>query len=152
MAKVQANHSRTKIDRKLTINNNTMSLNRFTVLTITAVMLAVMSLISCNHPKYVSDYDYRKAEEAYQNNDYDEAMSLVEKQLKATPKNVDALYLRALIYVEANEYAEARADIDRAGDGALTPIRAEGPDLSGGGPLSGCGQGFHEGCKARPKG
>ena len=91
-----------------------MSLNRFPALTVTAIMLAVMSLISCNHPKYVSDYDYRKAEEAYQNNDYDEAMSLVEKQLKATPKNVDALYLLALIHSEANEFAEALADIDRA--------------------------------------
>ena len=80
---------------------------------IAAAVLAAMALSSCQ-PKYVSDYDYRKAEEAYQNDDYDEAMSLVEKQLKATPKNVDALYLRALIQVEANEYAEARADIDRA--------------------------------------
>ena len=75
--------------------------------------IAAVSLVSCR-PKYVSDYDYRKAEEAYQNDDYDEAMSLVEKQLRATPRNVDALYLRALIHGEAGEYFAARADIDRA--------------------------------------
>ena len=78
-----------------------------------AVLLAAMSLASCQ-PKYVSDYDYRKADEAYLNDDYDEAMRLVEKQLKATPKNVDALYLRALIHYEADEYTPALKDIDRA--------------------------------------
>ena len=80
---------------------------------ITSALLAALTLSSCQ-PKYVSDYDYRKAEEAYQNDDYDEAMNLVEKQLKATPKNVDAFYLRALIYTETGEYAKARADVDRA--------------------------------------
>ena len=77
------------------------------------LLLSALLLTSC-HPKYHSDYDYRKAEEAYQNDDYDEAMGLVEKQLKATPKHVDALYLRALIRGENGEYAKARADLDRA--------------------------------------
>lgn len=83
----------------------------FTLLMLT---LCVAFLSSCSRPKYVSDYDYRKADEAYHNDDYDEAMSLVEKQLKATPKHVDALYLRALIHAEADEYSAARADIERA--------------------------------------
>lgn len=83
----------------------------FTLLMLT---LCVAFLSSCSRPKYVSDYDYRKADEAYHNDDYDEAMSLVEKQLKATPRHVDALYLRALIHAEADEYSAARADIERA--------------------------------------
>lgn len=82
--------------------------------TLLMLTLCVACLASCTRPKYVSDYDYRKAEEAYQNDDYDEAMDLVEKQLKATPKNVDALYLRALIRVEAEDYSAAQADLDRA--------------------------------------
>ena len=78
------------------------------------LILCIAFFVSCSRPKYVSDYDYRKADEAYHNDDFDEAMSLVEKQLKATPRHVDALYLRALIYVEADEYSAALADIERA--------------------------------------
>ena len=85
----------------------------FSLFCFAATLLAAMSLASCQ-PKYVSDYDYRKADEAYQNDDYDEAMRWVEKQLKATPKNVDALYLRALIHYEADRNALALKDIDRA--------------------------------------
>ena len=90
-----------------------MSRTLFRYFFLATTLLVTLTLSSCQ-PKYVSDYDYRKAEEAYQNDDYDEAMSLVEKQLKATPKNVDAFYLRALIYTETGEYAKARADVDRA--------------------------------------
>lgn len=90
-----------------------MNRTTFSLFNFAAVLLAAMSLASCQ-PKYVSDYDYRKADEAYHNDDNDEAMRLVEKQLKSTPKNVDALYLRALIHYEADENTLALKDIDRA--------------------------------------
>ena len=90
-----------------------MNRTSFSLFYFAAILLAAMSLASCQ-PKYVSDYDYLKADEAYQNDDYDEAMRLVEKQLKATPKNVDALYLRALIHYMTDENALAQKDIDKA--------------------------------------
>ena len=90
-----------------------MNRTPFSLFCFAATLLAAMSLVSCQ-PKYVSDYDYRKADEAYHNDDYDEAMRLVEKQLKATPKNVDAIYLRALIHYETDEYTLALKDADRA--------------------------------------
>ena len=77
-----------------------------------ALFLACLS--SCNHPKYVSDYDLRKAEEAYGNDDYDEALSLVEKQLKATPKHIDALYLKALILANDGQSYKAVSVLDQA--------------------------------------
>ncbi len=76
--------------------------------------VAAMSAMSSCQPKYVSDYDYRKAREAYEDDYYDEALSLLDKQLRATPKHVDALYLRALIHGEHEAYAAAHADLDRA--------------------------------------
>ncbi len=90
-----------------------MNRTPFSLFCFAATLLAAMSLVSCQ-PKYVSDYDYRKADEAYHNDDYEEAMRLVEKQLKATPKNVDAIYLRALIHYETDEYTLALKDADRA--------------------------------------
>ncbi|MBR1538011.1 MAG: TIGR02281 family clan AA aspartic protease, partial [Bacteroidales bacterium] len=59
-------------------------------------------------------YDLRKAEEAYSNDDYDEAMSLVEKQLKATPRHIDALYLKALILGNDGQSDKALSVLDCA--------------------------------------
>lgn len=83
-------------------------------LALALTLTLTLTLVSCSQPKYVSDYDYRKAREAYEAEDYDEAMSLLDKQLRATPKHVDALYLRALIHGENEAYAAAQADLDRA--------------------------------------
>ena len=90
-----------------------MNRTPFSLFCFAAALLAAMSLVSCQ-PKYVSDYDFRKAQDAYWNDDYDEAMDLVEAQLKVTPNHVDALFLRALLYSANNEYAAALKDVNRA--------------------------------------
>lgn len=62
------------------------------------------------------DYNLKKAWEVLQNdsNDTDTALELLEKQLKATPDNMEALYLRARIYKNIEEYASALTDLNRA--------------------------------------
>lgn len=62
------------------------------------------------------DYNLKKAWEVLQNdsNDTDNALELLEKQLKTTPDNVEALYLRARIYKNIEEYASALTDLNRA--------------------------------------
>lgn len=101
------------------MNRNFSSILAAPLLAVSPLALALtltltLTLVSCSQPKYVSDYDFRKAREAYDAEDYDEAMSLLDKQLRATPKHVDALYLRALIHGENEAYAAAQADLDRA--------------------------------------
>ena len=101
------------------MNRNFSSILAAPLLAVSPLALALtltltLTLVSCSQPKYVSDYDYRKAREAYEAEDYDEALSLLDKQLRATPKHVDALYLRALIHGENEAYAAAQADLDRA--------------------------------------
>ena len=62
------------------------------------------------------DYNLKKAWEVLQNdsNDTDNALELLGKQLKATPDNVEALYLRARVYKSTEEYAPALTDLNRA--------------------------------------
>ena len=62
-----------------------------------------------------SDYNLRKAYEVLrENNDFDKALELVNLQLKDTPDNVDALYLRIRIYQQEGEYGKALADVNHA--------------------------------------
>jgi len=62
-----------------------------------------------------SDYNLRKAYEVIrENNDFEKALELVNLQLKGTPDNVDALYLRIRIYQQEGEYGKALADVNHA--------------------------------------
>lgn len=62
-----------------------------------------------------SDYNLRKAYEVLrENNDFDKALELVNLQLKDTPDNVDALYLRIRINQQEGEYGKALADVNHA--------------------------------------
>ena len=62
-----------------------------------------------------SDYNRRKAYEVLrENNDFDKALELVNLQLKDTPDNVDALYLRIRINQQEGEYGKALADVNHA--------------------------------------
>ena len=83
-----------------------MNRTLFTSFLLVTTLLVAMALTSCQ-PQYVSDYDYKKAEEAFNNDVYADAIELVNKQLKATPKHIDALYLRALINFDNKHYNEA---------------------------------------------
>ena len=62
-----------------------------------------------------NDYNLRKAYEVLRDsNDFDKALELVNLQLKDTPDNVDALYLRIRIYQQDGEYGKALADVNHA--------------------------------------
>lgn len=61
------------------------------------------------------DYNLRKAYEVLkENNDRDEALKLLGKQLELTPDNVEALMLRMRIYRQLDEPGKALADINHA--------------------------------------
>ena len=62
------------------------------------------------------DYNLKKAWEVLQKdaNDTDTALELLKEQLKTTPDNVEALYLRARVYKSTEEYASALTDLNRA--------------------------------------
>lgn len=61
------------------------------------------------------DYNLRKAYEVLkENNDRDEALKLLGKQLELTPDNVEALMLRMRIYRQQDEPGKALADINHA--------------------------------------
>ncbi len=62
------------------------------------------------------DYNLKKAWEEVQKDNYDSgtALKLLGKQLEVTPDNVEALYLRARVYMKDNEYALALTDLNRA--------------------------------------
>lgn len=65
--------------------------------------------------KLHDDYNIRKAYEVLkENNDKDEALKLLEKQLEITPHNVEARLLRLRIYLQKDELGKALADINHA--------------------------------------
>lgn len=82
---------------------------------LSAVLLTFMSVsLFAQKTKTENDFHLRKAYEAIDEKDVDKALELVEKQLKETPNNVDALILRMRIYQGREEYGKALADINHA--------------------------------------
>ena len=87
------------------------------IITLLSAILLTFSGASLYAQKTNTDNDYnlRKAYEVLrENNDYDKALELVNLQLKDTPDNVDALYLRIRIYQQEGEYGKALADVNHA--------------------------------------
>lgn len=87
------------------------------VITILSALLLTIASGTLNAQKTTTENDYnlRKAYEVLrENNDYDKALDLVNLQLKDTPDNVDALYLRIRIYQQEGEYGKALADVNHA--------------------------------------
>ena len=86
-------------------------------LTLLSTLLLTLSCESLYAQKSNTDNDYnlRKAYEVLrEDNDFDKALELVNLQLKDTPDNVDALYLRIRIYQQEGEYGKALADVNHA--------------------------------------
>ena len=75
------------------------------------VTLASASVVSCCKTSFVSDYEYRQARDAYDDDEYDHALEMIEKQLRTTPDHIGSIYLRAVIHHERKEYAQALTDI-----------------------------------------
>lgn len=77
--------------------------------------LILVSLIACAQRKVVSDYNYRKAVEAYFEDDDDEkALELLNKQIDETPNHIDSRFIRARIYWRADKYDAALRDVSYA--------------------------------------
>lgn len=86
----------------------------FTILS--ALILALFTgEISAQNNKTDNDYNLQRAWEALrEENDESKAQDLVNKQLRDTPDNVDALLLRARLYRKKGEYGAALSDINHA--------------------------------------
>lgn len=85
---------------------------------ITMIAVVFMTALGWNlyaQKNSTDDYNLRKAYEALsKDNDYDKALEFVNLQLKDTPDNVDALYLRIRLYQQSGEYGKALADVNHA--------------------------------------
>ena len=67
---------------------------------------------ACAQRNTVSDYNYRKAVDAfYDEDDDDKALDLVTKQLDDTPDHLDSRFLRSKIYWRADKYDAALRDV-----------------------------------------
>lgn len=85
---------------------------------ITMIAVVFMTALGWNlyaQKNSTDDYNLRKAYEVLsKDNDYDKALEFVNLQLKDTPDNVDALYLRIRLYQQSGEYGKALADVNHA--------------------------------------
>ena len=78
------------------------------------------------------DYNLRKAYEVLkENNDRDEALKLLGKQLELTPDNVEALMLRMRIYRQLDEPGNQGKQAESYRDRELHALLVEGICLSG---------------------
>ena len=84
-------------------------MNRFLTL-IAVFLLASLGSNVFAQKNSTDDYNLRKAYEVLkENNDRDEALKLLGKQLELTPDNVEALMLRMRIYRQQDEPGKALA-------------------------------------------
>ena len=79
------------------------------------VVLTILAPQACAQRKVVTDYNYRKAVEAYFEDDDDEkALELLNKQINETPNHIDSRFIRARIYWSTDKYDAALRDISHA--------------------------------------
>lgn len=65
--------------------------------------------------RQTSDYHFKRAEELWQNDgDPKEILSLLDKQLKETPKHSDVWFLRSFVHFKLGKYNLALSDLTRA--------------------------------------
>lgn len=76
------------------------------------VLMTIFAPQACAQRNTVSDYNYRKAVDAfYDEDDDDKALDLVTKQLDDTPDHLDSRFLRSKIYWRADKYDAALRDV-----------------------------------------
>lgn len=74
--------------------------------------LTLFSTQACAQRKNISDFNFRKALEAYYDDDDDDkALELINKQLDETPDHLDSRFLRAQIYWRADKNDAALRDL-----------------------------------------
>lgn len=78
---------------------------------IACLLLMMTGSVCCGQNVRVSDYNFRKAMEAfYDEDDDDKALKLVNQQIDETPDHVDSYVLRAKIYAYHDKYDAALRD------------------------------------------
>lgn len=79
------------------------------------VAMALMSFPACAQRTTTSDYNYRKAVEAYYDEDDDsKALDLINEMLDGSPNHLDSRFLRAKIFRNAEKYDNALRDVNYA--------------------------------------
>lgn len=77
--------------------------------------LSLMSISACAQRTTISDYNYRKAVEAYYDDDDDaKALDLLNEMLDDAPDHLDSRFLRAKIFRRADKYDNALRDVTYA--------------------------------------
>ena len=77
--------------------------------------MALMSFPACAQRTTTSDYNYRKAVEAYYEEDDDsKALDLINEMLDGSPNHLDSRFLRAKIFRNAEKYDNALRDVNYA--------------------------------------
>ncbi len=79
-----------------------------------AAMLTIAVLLINPSHIFAQSYNYQKATEAFKNNNYDEALDYLGRELNDNPKNYEAYFYRALIYKSKEKYSLALTDINVA--------------------------------------
>ena len=84
-------------------------------ISITVVIMAIMSFPACAQRSTTSDYNYRKAIDAYyEDKDPEKALELVDEMLSDNPAHLDSRFLRAKIYWHKDKYDYALRDLNYA--------------------------------------
>lgn len=82
---------------------------------VAAMLLTMCSAAGYAQKKADNNYNLLKAYEVLQkDNDVEQALDLLGKQLNETPKNTEAYLLRSRVYWSKKEYGNALADLDTA--------------------------------------
>lgn len=77
--------------------------------------MALMTFPACAQRTTISDYNYRKAVEAYYEEDDDsKALDLINEMLDGSPNHLDSRFLRAKIFRNAEKYDNALRDVNYA--------------------------------------
>lgn len=83
--------------------------------TILATLLSLFTVNACAQRTTTSDYNYRKAVEAYYEEDDDsKALDLLNEMLDGSPNHLDSRFLRAKIFRNAEKYDNALRDVNYA--------------------------------------
>lgn len=83
--------------------------------TILATLLSLFTVIACAQRTTTSDYSYRKAVEAYYDeDDNSKALELLNEMLDGAPNHLDSRFLRAKIFRNAEKYDNALRDVNYA--------------------------------------
>ncbi|MDD3279353.1 MAG: chitobiase/beta-hexosaminidase C-terminal domain-containing protein [Lachnospiraceae bacterium] len=86
-----------------------------TILSLCLIAVVILALKYYQDQKNLNSFDYQmnKAEVAYTNNAYDDALEFVNRAISLSGSDLDALILRAQIYVQGGDEAKAISEYEK---------------------------------------